>query len=155
MADVAGRIRRSADLGRAKRSFDLLLGSVSMAPLVALAILAWAAPALPAVFVRTLAVIWAGALLTFFAGVRRGLTFSEAGGGRPSELATMLGVFFVGVVSLILLSPVLAALGLAGVAVLDAMAARRQQAPLYFSVFRPPQLGLGALSLLAIALKGG
>jgi hypothetical protein len=155
MANVAGRIRRSEDLGRAKRGIDLLLGSVSVVPLVGLAVLAWTAPEIPAVFIRTLAVIWAGSLLAFFAGVRRGLTFSEAGGGRASELLTMLGFFFLGVVSLILLSPILAALGVAGVGVLDAVAGRRREAPRYFSVFRPPQMALGALALVLIAIRGG
>ena len=154
MADTAPRITDSADLGRAKRGVDLLLGSVSVVPLVALAALAWTASPAPQVFIKTLAVIWAGSLLAFFAGVRRGLTFSEAGGGRPGELLTMLGFFFVGIASLVLLSPVLAAAGLAAVGGFDAWAGRRREAPPYFSVFRPPQMALGALALGLIALRG-
>ena len=155
MADTAPRITRSADLGRAKRGVDLLLGSVSVVPLVALAALDWTPSPVPPVFLRTLAVIWAGCLLSFFAGVRRGLTFSEAGGGRPGELLSMLGFFFLGIASLVLLSPGLAALGLAAVGGFDAWSGRRREAPSYFSVFRPPQMALGAAAMLAIALRGG
>jgi hypothetical protein len=155
MTEIVERVSRGAELGQAKRGVDLLLGSVSVVPLVALAVVAWSGSGVPLVFIRTLAVIWAGSLLAFFAGVRRGLTFSEAGGGRVSELLTMLGFFFVGVASLVLLSPVLAGVGLAAVGALDAVAGRRREAPVYFSVFRPPQMALGALSLLLIALRGG
>ena len=153
MTHVAHRITRNADLGRARRSFDLLLGSAAVVPLVALAALAWSTSAIPALFIRALAVIWTGSLLTFFAGVRRGLTFSEAGGGRASELATMLGFFFLGIASLVLVSPWLAALGLAAVGVFDAWAGRRREAPGYFSVFRPPQMALGVAAMVAIAFR--
>lgn len=149
MDRVAERVTKSTDLGRARRGFDLLLGTSALVPLIACAALSWLAPAAAQLLVRTLAVIWAGSLLAFFAGVRRGLTFSEAGGGRTSELVTMLAAFGIGVLSLVLVSPLLAALGLAGVGVLDALAARRREAPDYFMVFRPPQM-LAAVAALLI-----
>ena len=96
--------------------------------------------------------IWAGSLLAFFAGVRRGLTFSEAGGGRAGELATMLAAFGLGVVSLVLVSPAVAAVGLGGVGVLDAVAARRREAPGYFVAFRPPQMLIAVAALLLIQI---
>ena len=154
MTPEVPRITASEDLGRAKRGFDLLLGTVAVVPLVALAALAWTTSAVFEAVLRTLAVVWAGSLLAFFAGVRRGLTFSEAGGGRPTELLSMLGFFFVGIASLVLLSPVLAAAGLAAVGGFDAWAGRRREAPPDFSVFRPPQMALGALALGLIALRG-
>ncbi len=150
MDPKAERIRKSTDLGRAKRGFDLLLGTSALVPLIVCAALTWLAPTAAQPLIRTLAVIWAGSLLAFFAGVRRGLTFSEAGGGRVSELATMLVAFALGVVSLVLVSPLLAALGLAGVGVLDAVAARRREAPGYFAVFRPPQMLASVVALLIV-----
>jgi hypothetical protein len=150
MRPASARIVRSVDLGRARRGFDLLLGTSAIVPLVACAALAWFAPTAWAPIGRTLAVIWAASLLAFFAGVRRGLTFSEAGGGRAGELATMLAAFALGVLSLVLVSPVIAALGLAGVGVLDAVAARRCEAPGYFVVFRPPQMLTAVLALLLV-----
>ena len=150
MSRNAERVPDSADLGQARRSFDLLLGTTALVPLIALAAMTWLAPSTVQPLVRTLAVIWAGCLLAFFAGVRRGLTFSEAGGGRLSELATMLTAFGLGVVSLVLVSPAVAALGLAGVGVLDAVAARRREAPAYFVVFRPPQMLAAVVALLVV-----
>ena len=150
MSRAAERVPDSAELGRARLGFDLLLGTSALVPLLVCAALAWLAPGAPQPLLRTLAVIWAASLLAFFAGVRRGLTFSEAGGGRATELATMLATFGLGVLSLVLVSPALAALGLAGVGVLDAMAARRREAPGYFVVFRPPQMLTAVVALLLV-----
>ena len=155
MSRPAKRVPEGADLGRAKRGFDLLLGTSALVPLVACAALTWLAPSTAQPLVRTLAVIWAASLLAFFAGVRRGLTFSEAGGGRPSELATMLATFGLGVISLVLLSPALAAVGLGGVGLLDAAAARRREAPGYFVVFRPPQMLAAVIALLIVQFHRG
>ena len=152
MNGIARRILSSRDLGRARRRVDLLLGVASIVPLVAGATSLWPVPLAPAPLVQALCTAWAGSLLAFFAGVRRGLTFSEAGGGRVGELLTMLAVFALGVASLIALSPWLAALGLAVVAVADALAARRGEAPDYFSRFRPIQLGIGVVALIAVQL---
>ena len=150
MSRLARRVPDGADLGRARRGFDLLLGTSVLVPLIACAALTWLAPGALQPLVRTVAVIWAASLLAFFAGVRRGLTFSEAGGGRAGELATMLGTFGLGVISLLLVSPLLAALGLAGVGVLDAVAARRREAPDYFVVFRPPQMLAAVVALVIV-----
>ena len=155
MGGAADRIERSEDLGRSRRGFDLLLGSSAIVPIVACALLVWIDPTAPRALVRALVVIWTGALLAFFAGVRRGLTFSEAGGGRPGELATMRGFFALGVAIIALLSPVLAAIGLAAVGVLDAWSGRRRESPRYFSAFRPPQMALGVIALAAVQLRGG
>ena len=153
MMDAAPRVRRSEDLGRSRRGLDAALGSLAVVPIVACAVLAWVDPAAPRFMVRALAVIWSGSLLAFFAGVRRGLTFSEAGGGRVGELATMLGFFAAGVASIILLSPAVAAIGLACVGGLDAWSARRGEAPGYFRAFRPPQMAIGVLALAALQAK--
>ncbi len=155
MSEPADRIRSSADLGQARRGVDVVLGSSAVVPIVACAAVAWLTPAVPPLLVRTAAVIWAASLLTFFAGVRRGLTFSEVGGGRPAELATMLGFFGFGVASLALLSPAIAAVGLAVVGLLDAWSSKRRESPAYFTVFRPPQMALAAVSLALVQLRGG
>jgi hypothetical protein len=155
MSELAPRISNSRDLGRAHRWFDLLLGSSAVVPLLALAATPWVAPSVPALIVRTLSVIWGASLITFFAGVRRGLTFSERGGGRPWELITMLGLFAVGVFSLMFCSPGLAALGLLAVGGLDAVAGRRGEAPLYFTAFRPPQMILAAVALAVVQATSG
>jgi hypothetical protein len=131
------------------------LGIAAILPILAAAALVWSQPTGAGVWVRTLAVIWTSSLLTFFAGVRRGLTFSEAGGGRGGELATMLVIFMIGVFSLLLVSPALAAAGLALVGVLDARSAARLEAPRYFRLFRPIQMGVCVIALALIQIRAG
>ena len=75
-------------------------------------------------------------------------------GGR-GELVTMLTVFFAGVLTLLLQSLWIGAVGIAAVGVLDAMAARRLETPDYFAMLRPLQMvvGAAALVLAAVALR--
>jgi hypothetical protein len=149
------RVSRNIDLGLAHRGFDLSLGLAAMVPLVACAVAVWFVPAIPASLARRLAVIWGGCLLAFFGGVRRGLTFSEAGGGQAGEIVTMLGLFALAIAALILGNPLIGAVGLAGVGVLDAMAARRGQVPRYFLALRPPQMAVAAVALVLVKVGAG
>jgi hypothetical protein len=155
MTDVAQRIQSPAALGSAHRGLDLCLGVAATVPLLAAAALVCLQPAGSSVWVRTLAVIWTSSLLTFFAGVRRGLTFSEAGGGRASELATMLCLFMIGVFGLVLVSPAIDAAGLAVVGLLDARSGARLEAPRYFRIFRPVQMGACVIALVLIQIRAG
>lgn len=142
------RVPRSEDLGRAGRRGDLVLAWAAVVPV---ALLAWAAWAVRdgdgPEWVSTLAAIWSGALLAFFSGVRRGLTFSEAAGARPAEVATFLALFALGVLTLLFRSPALGTVGLALTGLVDALAARRREAPVYFGALRPVQLGLAAAGM--------
>jgi len=154
MTDVAQRIQSPAALGTARRGLDLCLGVAATVPLLTAAGFVWLEPPGASVWVRTLAVIWTSSLLTFFAGVRRGLTFSEAGGGRAFELATMLFLFMTGVVTLVLVSPAIGAAGLAAVGLLDARSGARLEAPRYFRMFRPVQMGVCVIALALIQIRG-
>jgi hypothetical protein len=149
---AADRITSSQDLGRAHRSFDLFLGTAALVPVAGAAVDVWLFRPGAGV-VAALASLWSGALLVFFAGVRRGLTFSEAGGGRPLELASMLWLFAIGMAAILLQSALLGAVGFASVGVLDALSARKAEAPAYFKVFRPVQMTLAAAALLAIFVR--
>lgn len=133
---------------------SLLLAYAAMIPLVTAAgatLLAprpWRAPA------SRLGSLWAGAVLCFLAGVRRGLSFRQPGGSTVSELGTMVSLFSLGAGSLLLprgRPSVLALLGgfaLLGVA--DTRAARRGEAPRYFGRLRRFQVmvPLASLSIL-------
>lgn len=152
MASNTDRIQSSAELGRAHMGWDVGLGLLALLPLLGCAVLAFD-PNFPRGTVARAAVTWCACLIAFFAGVRRGLTFSERGGARLSELATMLGLFAVAVASLLAASAALAALGLVAVAVLDAVAARRGQAPGYMTLFRPIQLAVGAICMLVVQAR--
>ncbi len=153
--DPSQRVADGKDLGKAKIGEGLLLGSAALAPLVLAALAAWLAPDLWLEAIATIAIVWSGALLVFFAGVRRGLTFSELSGAALDEILSMLWIFGCGVLTLLmrsaLLSIPIAILGFVSVGVLDAKAARHRKAPFYFSIFRPLQI-IVAVTALAIIL---
>ena len=105
----------------------------------------------------TLTLLWACAILLFLSGVRRGLSFRTEGGARLSQIATMLGLFSLGFAALVLTmldrsvaALVLLLLGYTAIAVLDPIAARRGEAPLYFARLRPTQIPLALLGLAAL-----
>ena len=133
---------------------SLLLAYAAMVPLAAGAIAVLTLRGSAAALVLHATVTWAGALLCFFSGVHRGLSFRQPGGPRLSQLGSMLWLFVVGVVSL--LSPwpgpalVLQLAGFASLAVLDPVAARHGEAPRYFARLRPVQLLIPVASLAAL-----
>ena len=154
MGAEADRVGQSADLGSTGRALDISLGIAAVVPLLGCAGLALASVA-PSIIVRTLAVIWSSCLLGFFAGVRRGLSFSEKRGAGLLELTSMLAIFAVAILSMLFCSPLIAAVGLAGVGVLDALAASRAEAPDYFTLFRPVQMAVATVALLTVQLHVG
>lgn len=153
MATTTQRISTGAQLGIAKRGVDLALGSAALIPILLIGLAVWIVPQTTGVSLAILAVMWSGALLTFFAGVRRGLSFSEKGGARVSELTTMLCLFSLGMLTLIFESPLIGMIGFASLAVLDSLAARRLQAPSYFQKFRPVQMLAAMLGLTLILAR--
>ena len=94
---------------------------------------------------------WAGAVLCFLSGVRRGLAFRQPGGSTAAQVASMFSLFVLGAGSL--LAPrrvpalVLLLLGYGSEIVLDPAAARRGEAPRYFARLRPAQLLVPIASL--------
>jgi hypothetical protein len=100
--------------------------------------------------------IWGAAILLFLAGVARGLSFFTEGGPRPLQLAAMSLRFGIGLVALAVWLPgafALLILGYASVPLTDAHAARHGQAPRYFAVLRPPQMGIALLGLAILLLR--
>src|ERR1700710_451185 len=122
----------------------LFFGYIAMVPF-AVGTLAFAVAAEPwrgAALAITL--FWGCAILTFLAGVRRGVSFRTPGGVTAAQLATMLWVFWLGFLALVLTAialPLWAAsllvLGYLSLAILDPIAARKLEAPLYFAHLRP------------------
>ena len=151
------RIANGRELGKAKRGEGLTLGSLAIAPLVLGAIAIFVVPAVKTDWVSSATIVWSGALLAFLAGVRRGLTFSEAGGARNDEIFSMHWIFACGVVVLLLPvqipSLLIAIAGFCSVGILDWRAARKQQAPHYFVSFRPLQTVAAACALAVIAAR--
>ena len=136
---------------------SLLLGVSAMLPIVAGALAAWVLPGPAGGLAEDAAVLWAGAILVFLSGVRRGLSFRTPGGATIAQITTMLWLFLLGVASLATLSlrisPVLLLVGYLSLAILDPLAARRGEVPLFFARLRPLQMLLPILSVLAILLR--
>ncbi len=107
--------------------------------------------------VTGLTVAWAGAVLCFLAGVRRGLSFRQPGGSTVAQVATMLWLFVLGAGALV--SPrrgaalVLLPLGYGSMAVLDPKAAGRDEAPRYMARLRPTQMLVPILSLMVLLAR--
>ncbi len=132
---------------------SLLLGFSAMLPIAAGALLAWLPPPF-GILAEAATLLWAGAILCFLAGVRRGVSFRTPGGPTPAQIATMLWLFVLGVGALATLplglARVLLLLGYVSLAVLDPLAARRGEAPLFFSRLRPVQMAIPIVSILVI-----
>ena len=103
-----------------------------------------------------LTIDWAGGVLCFLAGVRRGLSFRQPGGPTLLQLTTMFWLFVLGVSSLlspwVLVSLLLQIAGYGTLAVADPIAARRREVPIYFRRLRPVQMLVPTASLAVLAL---
>ena len=134
----------------------VFFGYIAMVPFVAgvlvftLAAEPWRGAAL------TITLFWGCSILCFLAGVRRGVSFRTPGGATAGQISTMLWLFCLGFAAVVLTAlalPVLAALvlvtGYLSLQVLDPIAARKLEAPLYFARLRPVQMAIPVLCLLA------
>ena len=130
----------------------LLLGFGAMLPFpIALAAL-WLGDAATGALAVAATKTWGAAILIFLAGVRRGLSFRTPGGPRPTQVGMALWLFVSGLAPTVLpafpaLSLILA--GYASLLVLDPIAARHDETPLYFARLRPWQM---AIPVTAITL---
>lgn len=131
------------------------LGGLALVPLVAAAVAVWWLDARTAGLVHDLALLWAGALLAFFAGVRRGVSFRTEGGATAGQIVAMLWLFAIGLSVLAMPSPVIAAclalIGFASLGGLDRLAAGTGEMPRFFAGFRPAQM-LVAVAAMAVLL---
>lgn len=96
---------------------------------------------------------WGAVILVFLAGVRRGLSFRTPGGPRSAQIAMMLWLFLAGLGALAIPAQaalILLFLGFLSLLVLDPIAARHGDVPLYFARFRPWQMAVPVVSLLVL-----
>lgn len=134
---------------------SLFLAYAAMVPIVAGSVAAWVFPGDG--LAAELTAAWAGGVLCFLAGVRRGLSFRQEDGPTLAQIAAMMWLFVLGVGSL--LSPWLVpALGLqiagfATMAVLDPVAAQRREVPRYFARLRPVQMLVPIVALAALLVQ--
>ena len=98
---------------------------------------------------------WGGALLLFFSGVRRGLSFRTEGGPTARQFVAFAGLFGAGIATL--LSPLPFALSIIAVMFVamtleDRRAAVRGEVPIFFAHLRPAQMLVAAGLVAAIGL---
>jgi hypothetical protein len=117
------------------------------------AVIAWT---FDAHWIVHITIIWGAALLAFFAGVRRGLSFQLPNPAKLPELAVMLWLFFLALAALMapwpLLSLIALIVGFISVGVVDPKSADRGRAPTFLKSFRPTQMVFPILAYLAITL---
>ena len=131
----------------------IFFGYGAMLPFPVTVMAVWlggAALELPAIRLVTL---WGAVILIFLSGVRRGLSFRTPRGPRVSQIMMMLWLFLAGLGALAL--PVRDAMillipGYLSLLVLDPIAARHGETPLYFARFRPWQMAVPVVSLLML-----
>ena len=130
---------------------------VAMLPLVVGVLAIWFAPDAQSFLAFNLTLFWGAAILMFLAGVRRGVSFRTPSGPHLNQLAMMLWLYclgFAALVATIWAYPMTAAaLELAGyvsLAILDPIAARCGDAPLFFAKLRPVQMAIPIVMLIAL-----
>ncbi|MGU3536409.1 DUF3429 domain-containing protein [Methylobacterium sp. A54F] len=137
---------------------SIVFGYGPMLPFVAGAISAWWLRGTFDELILLATILYGCAILLFLSGVRRGVSFRTEGGATAFQILTMLGLFVLGLLALLVNSVLgnrvialdLLIAGYVAVAVLDPIAARRGEAPLFFARLRPLQMPIAILSLAAL-----
>lgn len=135
----------------------VLLAYAAMIPVLSGAIAFAVVPLEARPLVLGATIIWGASIVLFLSGVRRGLSFRTPGGATVSQVSTLMGLFGLGILALCGLwlatpvpSLVLLLLAFAGMGVLDPIAARRGETPLYFARLRPLQMAVPSAALIAL-----
>jgi hypothetical protein len=138
---------------------DILFGFGPTVPFVFGAVAAWWSPEPWREAALQFVALWGSATLLFLSGVRRGLSFRTEGGPTWRQMVTMLALFGLGLFSLgalwldtLLFALVLLLVGYSTVFVLDPIAARLGEAPLYFGTLRRLQMPIIIVALMVSAL---
>ena len=138
---------------------DILFGFGPTVPFVVGAVVAWLSPQPSRLIALQLVALWGSAILLFLSGVRRGLSFRTEGGPTWPQMATMLALFCLGLGALValmidalLLALIILLASYVAVFVLDPIAARRGEAPLYFARLRRLQIPIVLLALAVSAV---
>lgn len=136
---------------------SLFLAYIAMVPVAAGPVAAFLAPPHWSPLLIRLDALWCGALLCFFAGVRRGLSFRQDGGPALAQLAGMLWLFILGIATITvpqrLLALLIPLLGFVSMRSMDIAATARHEAPLYFARLRRAQLWVPIISLCALIIE--
>ena len=137
----------------------MFLAYIAVLPMVVGAVALWIAPESQAFLILPLTLFWGASILMFLAGVRRGVSFRTPGGPRMTQITMMLFLFAVGFVAIVATlwaylttAAVLEIAGFVSLAVLDPIAARSGDAPLFFARLRPLQMTIPVVMLVAVVV---
>lgn len=155
--DATGRTITTRE-PRETPALSLVFGYGPMLPLVAGAVSAWWWRDTWDELILLASILYGAAILLFLAGVRRGVSFRTPGGPTAMQIATMFGLFLLGLSALLVVVVLgnrvialdLLIAGFVAVAILDPIAARRGETPLFFARLRMLQVPLAVLSLAAL-----
>jgi hypothetical protein len=138
-------------------ALSLFLAYAAMVPIIAAAAAGWLTPASGLISITRFAMLYGAALLCFFAGVRRGLSFRQSGGPAPAQIAGMVWLYGLGVLTAITApypaAMLLPLIGFLSLIPLDSRAAANAEAPLYFGRLRRVQMWFPSLSLAALLAR--
>ena len=136
---------------------SVVLGFGPMLPFVAGDLAAWGFAGVLRGEAILLTIIWAASILAFLAGVRRGLSFRTEGGPAVAQIATMFCLYVLALAALVavvhgfaIYAAAFVLIGFAALMVLDPIAAKAGQAPLFFARLRPLQMAIATVSLAAL-----
>ena len=134
-----------------------LLAFAAMLPIAAGAVYLWIGGEAQSFLTVNMTLLWGASILTFLAGVRRGVSFRQSGGPTLSQLVTMLWLYGLGFVAIVetvwaytLTATGLEILGFLSLAILDPIAAKKGEAPLFFAALRPIQMAIPIVALIAL-----
>jgi hypothetical protein len=142
---------------------SLFFGGIAMVPFPLGAALSFL-PGNWGLLFAELTLLWGVSILTFLAGVRRGVSFRTMHGPTAAQLGMMMWLFLLGAGALVLTAlsdlfggraadaaaAAMLAVGYASMIVLDPAAARHGEAPLFFERLRPVQMIVPSVSLVFV-----
>jgi hypothetical protein len=141
-------------------TLSIILGIGPMLPIAGAGLASFVVPWLAHSLMVAAVITWSSAILLFIAGVRRGYGFARQATPSLGSLAGTIWIFLTGLLALpaLLINPGLSILilmaGYVSSAIIDWLSARRGEAPRHFERFRPLQMALGAVGLLALFIAG-
>lgn len=139
---------------------SVVLGYGPMLPITAAAAASWVLSGDFRNGVIQTGAIYAASILAFLGGVRRGVSFRTEGGPQVAQILTMAGLWLVAFLALLCININmlevafgLLLLGYLTIMILDPIAARAGEAPLFFARLRRPQMVIAITSLIALVVS--
>ncbi|MBO0661089.1 DUF3429 domain-containing protein [Jiella sp. MQZ9-1] len=136
-----------------------LLTFAAVVPIAAGSAFLWIGDPAQSYITVSMTLLWSAAILAFLAGVRHAVSFRHPGGTTIAQGGTMLWLYGLGFATIVetvwaytLTATTLAILGFLSLAILDPIAAKRGEAPLFFASLRSVQMAIPIVALVALGV---